>query len=630
MVPALGECAVPMQTKDADKVRSDGTGQPRALLRLGLGARLWIGGAGAILLAAGAGGWWAMRVDARARTEARVGELRTGGLLLSEAARGLITADDPGPLRSLASGAVADLALTRCRLVLPDGTVIYDAMSAENRVSLPEGAWSGTVRSDSGVGAEGVAELRLPVRVPDRGELALELAGRAGGTASGLEAARGLTVVSLSAGLVGLLAAYRMGGGSVRALEAFRGALGAASRGATGEGELAVAERFGPEASVWNRLMGEREQMRRMLLAREATAGGATDGRAGELAGACDALAQGLLLVDARGRVAYANGAAATLLGLKREEMGGKELGACVGEGRIVSAVEDALAGKSRQRATIEWSRGSEPNESSVLRCTVRLLRREEGGQAMVMIEDVTQQRVADEARNSFVAQVTHELRSPLTNIRLYVESMLEDAENAELRGKAMNVISTEVRRLERVVADMLSVSEIEAGTLRIQRGDVRLDALFEELKEDYRAAAEDKELRYLFELPPKLPVIQGDRDKLGLALHNLLSNAIKYTPAGGTVTLRVEEAPDRLLVHVVDNGIGVRNEEQGLIFEKFYRAKDKRVAQITGTGLGLTLARDIARLHGGDIEVSSEPDRGSEFTLWLPLAAPVAVKSAA
>ena len=265
-----------------------------------------------------------------------------------------------------------------------------------------------------------------------------------------------------------------------------------------------------------------------------------------------------------------------------------------------------------------------------MLRCTVRLLRREEGGQAMVMIEDVTQQRVADEARNSFVAQVTHELRSPLTNIRLYVESMLEDAENAELRGKAMNVISTEVRRLERVVADMLSVSEIEAGTLRIQRGDVRLDALFEELKEDYRAAAEDKELRYLFELPPKLPVIQGDRDKLGLALHNLLSNAIKYTPAGGTVTLRVEESPDRLLVHVVDNGIGVRNEEQGLIFEKFYRAKDKRVAQITGTGLGLTLARDIARLHGGDIEVSSEPDRGSEFTLWLPLAAPVAVKSAA
>lgn len=124
--------------------------------------------------------------------------------------------------------------------------------------------------------------------------------------------------------------------------------------------------------------------------------------------------------------------------------------------------------------------------------------------------------------------------------------------------------------------------------------------------------------------------MIQGDRDKLGLALHNLLSNAIKYTPAGGTVTLRVEEAPDRLLVHVVDNGIGVRKEEQGLIFERFYRAKDKRVAQITGTGLGLTLARDIARLHGGDIDMSSEPDRGSEFTLWLPTGATVPVKSAA
>ena len=139
-------------------------------------------------------------------------------------------------------------------------------------------------------------------------------------------------------------------------------------------------------------------------------------------------------------------------------------------------------------------------------------------------------------------------------------------------------------------------------------------------MKEDYGVLAEDKELGLTFELPPRLPVMLGDRDKLALTLHNLIGNAMKYTPAGGQVTVRAEEASGQFLIHVVDNGIGVRKEEQELVFDKFYRAKDPRVANLTGTGLGLTLARDIARMHGGDIVLQSEPDKGSTFTLELPL----------
>ena len=107
----------------------------------------------------------------------------------------------------------------------------------------------------------------------------------------------------------------------------------------------------------------------------------------------------------------------------------------------------------------------SEPAEAE----SVDPVKREEQGVVMVTVEDVTQQRVADEARNSFVAQATHELRTPLTNIRLYTEAMIEDSDNPEIRTKALNVISSESRRLERIVADMLSVSEIEAGTLKIE-----------------------------------------------------------------------------------------------------------------------------------------------------------------
>ncbi len=155
---------------------------------------------------------------------------------------------------------------------------------------------------------------------------------------------------------------------------------------------------------------------------------------------------------------------------------------------------------------------------------------------------------------------------------------------------------------------------------MRLNRGDVRLDALFGEMQTDFQQQADSRKIVLEFSLPPKLPVLQGDRDKIGLALHNLVGNAIKYTPNGGRVTVAPEVRDGKLVVEVADTGIGIKPEEHELIFEKFYRAKDEKVARISGTGLGLTLAREVARLHGGDITVQSTPDQGSTFTVSLPL----------
>src|SRR5436305_299934 len=122
--------------------------------------------------------------------------------------------------------------------------------------------------------------------------------------------------------------------------------------------------------------------------------------------------------------------------------------------------------------------------------------------------------------------------------------------------------------------------------------------------------------------LPPKLPVIRGDRDKITLALHNLMGNALKYTPDGGKVTLEVEVDGKNVSISVTDTGIGISPDDAERIFERFYRAKDPRVAKITGTGLGLTLAREVVRMHGGDITVESQIDQGSTFTMPLPVKA--------
>jgi signal transduction histidine kinase len=340
----------------------------------------------------------------------------------------------------------------------------------------------------------------------------------------------------------------------------------------------------------------------------------------GDLDAAFDAMSQGLILINDKMQAKFVNGAAAVFLQTRRDDMVGTDVRRFIKDQAVLQAIEGVAAGTVRRRATLEITReGKDGN--GVLKVSVRPVRREDTAAAMVIIEDITQQRVADEARNAFVAQATHELRTPLTNIRLYVETAIDEGEgNPAARAKALNVINQEARRLEAIVGEMLSVAEIEAGSFRITRGDVRLDAFFEEFTTDYEAQAKDKGIGFKINLPPKLPAIRADRDKLTLALHNLVGNALKYTPHGGHVTVNVVIDRNALGIDVIDTGIGISEEDQKHIFEKFYRAQDPRVGKITGTGLGLTLAREVVRLHGGDITVESKIDSGTTFTLTIPV----------
>jgi len=244
----------------------------------------------------------------------------------------------------------------------------------------------------------------------------------------------------------------------------------------------------------------------------------------------------------------------------------------------------------------------------------------------LILIEDITQQRIAEETRRNFVAQVAHELRTPLTNIGLNVEAAVDDGEDdAELRGRCLNVINQETQRLAQVVNDMLSVSEIEAGSMTLRHDDIRLDDLFAGLTADFQQQAEEKQVSLNFDMPPKLPVIQGDRDKLAISLHNLLGNALKYSTPGGEVTVTVVAEDGRLTVAFKDKGIGIDKDELERVFDRFYRAEDSRVSSITGTGLGLPIAREIVQRHGGDIEATSELNQGSTFTIHMPYKAEAA-----
>jgi PAS domain S-box-containing protein len=417
-----------------------------------------------------------------------------------------------------------------------------------------------------------------------------------------------------------LLVVYRLLRRRLGAMCAIREALQAAALGERDTSLLAVAAQLGAEAVPWNALLAERQEMLRQLRAEQTRQALASRVAAKhDLDAAFDVMPQGLILVDENLRVRYANGAAAVFLQARRDEMNGAEVTRFVGQEEVVQHLRAIAAGTLRRRTSVEVEQKT-ATATTILRFTIRPSRREDSAAAMVMIEDITQQRVAAESRNNFVAQATHELRTPLTNIRLYVETAIDDgAKDPALRGNCLNVINQEARRLERIVGEMLSVAEIEAGSLKIKPGDVRADQLFADLKADFLPLASEKQIRLTFELPPKMPVLHADRDKLMVALHNVVGNALKYTPDGGQVTVTLATENGQMTVTVADTGIGISDEDAARIFERFYRAQDPRVDKITGSGLGLTLAREVARLHGGDINVQSQLNKGSTFTLTFP-----------
>ncbi|MCE7973203.1 MAG: PAS domain S-box protein [Leptolyngbya sp. PLA1] len=569
-------------------------------------------------------GWWTLRTHHRAGIEARRAQVELVGELMTQTCERTL---GDGDLTSVLSGVRAMVAesaarytLDECRIVLGDGTVLADSQASQISRAIPD-TWPAVsgASAASTEEAEGRVVIRRPLRISGKGDAVLELSANL--VSAGMEdptALYGSVTIALG-GIAGLVALRHLMERRWRSLGAIGGVLRLASAGEGGRGALRLNPSLGPEAAALNAILEERDRLRdESGIARCAGELAAGNSAGSELGGALEAMWQGVVVLGHDARVIYANGAAGVLLGGPRGDTAGAPFTDLTDDEALRAAVQAACGGSSRNRVEVEVRRQAARGELTILKATVRHLPGERAA-ALVVVEDVTQQRMADESRNAFVAQTTHELRTPLTNIRLYVEALVDEGDDPAVRSKCLNVINTESRRLERIVGDMLSVAEIEAGAMKLRVAEARLDGVFEELEADYRALAQDKEITLAFELPPKLPALEVDRDKLMLALHNLLGNALKYTPAGGRVTVRVADDGPTLRVDVVDSGIGIKPEEQELVFERFYRAKDKRIAGITGSGIGLALARQVIRLHGGDIGLRSEIDKGSTFTITIP-----------
>lgn len=382
-----------------------------------------------------------------------------------------------------------------------------------------------------------------------------------------------------------------------------------------------LSESLGDTARAWNRLIGELADARKGKSGRSDTSAAHSALQRFESARyrqLIDRLPFGVILIDEQ-KIAYANGAAATLLRAS-SALDGAAFDEAIQHAAVGQAV---LAARTRpgSRHTADVMLGDEKTGETALRFHALVPAPQVGAsQVLLTVEDVSAIRESQRARDNFLYHVAHELRTPLTNIHAYTETLSGPGfDDERTRKECYNVLISETERLSRLIEDILNLSQIEVGTARLDLSEVDFVRLVRQMVQDNLGAADEKHIDLNLALPPKLPKVSGDKQRLAVLLNNLIGNAIKYTPENGKVQVCVEVAERRVRVAVTDTGIGIAPTEQARVFEKFYRSEDDRVRTVKGTGLGLAIAQEVARLHGGEITLESELGKGSTFTVELP-----------
>ena len=241
---------------------------------------------------------------------------------------------------------------------------------------------------------------------------------------------------------------------------------------------------------------------------------------------------------------------------------------------------------------------------------------------ALAMVEDITEIRRLERVRTDFAANVSHELKTPLTSIRGFVETLQNGAiDNPPMAHKFLRIIMMETERLTRLINDILSISKLESGEDEVSVERLRLDKMAFDVADMLSIHAGEKEVTINCHMNKEPVNIMGNSDRVEQMLINLIENAIKYNKPGGSVTVQVFSNGIEANIAISDTGIGIAEENLPRLFERFYRVDKGRSRQMGGTGLGLAIVKHIIRSMGGEIEVHSKLGEGTEFLITLPLA---------
>jgi len=329
---------------------------------------------------------------------------------------------------------------------------------------------------------------------------------------------------------------------------------------------------------------------------------------------------EGVLILDVNGRIKKMNGAMGTILAHAFPSDVGKHYLEVFRDPELNDLIQATLADKKGYRRSL--SPLGQPGKTFQIQSS-SVQYPENGGEGVIVVfHDVTDLKRLERVRQDFVANVSHELRTPLTAIKGYVEALrdgvLQDPTQAE---KFLGVIQRHSERMDKIVSDLLLLSEMESADRVLQKETVHLPEIIRTAVETLRPQAEGKKQNLRVEPMEGLPALRADSQKIHQVIINLLHNAISYTPEEGSITVEATPEPDGVEVSVTDNGIGIPSEDLSRIFERFYRVDKGRSRELGGTGLGLSIVKHIVEAHGGQVRVESKPGKGSRFTFFLPQA---------
>lgn len=535
---------------------------------------------------------------------------------------------DVAELRLQVGRLCTDPRLEGCLIVGADGTII-----AANRPSLigqylePTASPASWVDKTLGPDTEGarrfaVAEIHAPGHdVPGRALLAFRMSSASGGF-NRLWIGGALALLTI---LLALLLVYRALRHSLAPTAAIQRNLLIAGREIGEELDtLRVSSEHGELATAWNSMLDLVAELRAELAgarSRKDLVRALEQMHRARGAEIIEVIPDGLLLVEEGGTPTLINQAARRLLGVADGEMPGSL--ERISDDDELNQLLVRLTGRGGRlyRANVNHTMHRNDHQTTLLITILRVSLSGDSEGTLIVLRDVSQQKHAERARDDFLHQVTHELRTPLSNIRAYTETLMEGIiDDKEAYRECLNVINTEARRLGRLVEEVLQASQLEVGAVRLQIARVDFARLLQQSVQDLQATADEREIELRLVLPPKIPPLQGDKERLAVVFNNLIGNALKYTNSGGHVVVECRLHGNLLELSFRDSGIGISPEDIPFLFEKFYRSKSQDVQSRPGTGLGLATARQIVRLHGGDLSVTSELGHGSCFTMTLPI----------
>ncbi len=336
------------------------------------------------------------------------------------------------------------------------------------------------------------------------------------------------------------------------------------------------------------------------------------------------AMQDGLLVVDARNRVALMNPTFEKLFDLRQPAVG-VPLVEAVRHATLDQLIAETLLTGEAIRSELSLADSQTHSERHIEVSAVPIKKADgEMTGAVVLFHDITELKRVDQIRREFVANVSHELRTPLSILHGYIEVLLDEPDTSgEELARILSIMERHSKRLQRLVNDLLSLAQLESSEAKLELSRVRVDELFNNLIRDWKERLAAKNLKMIVDLPLESLTLHADGTRLEEVLHNLLDNAVKFSREKGQIQLRAGRHGSDIVLSVADNGLGISKEHLPRIFERFYRVDKARSRELGGTGLGLAIVKHIAQLHGGRVEADSEPGHGTTIRVVLPEVTP-------